>query len=368
MRNRLLIAGLLGLAAAPPGLAAQVEITSGVLAGRYESYSIDPGFFGLGPLKVTALTVPLGFNLGLGRFGTLALSSGFAQIDLTETGVGETSVSGILDTEIRLGINVVPGNLILVTTAVIPTGIKPLQGEENILAVISSDVIGFAAPTIGTGGSFGGGLVGAVPVGRFALGLGATYKYSLSYAPLQDIQSELQVGPEFRVRAGLEGPLGPRTYLRLAGVFATRGEDELGGARTGSGNRVIGYVALNQGVGNSQVTVYAFDVYRSDPSEIAAGTLPKGNLLAAGTRIDLRLGQNTAVIPRAEFRTSEAESRRAGRSFRFGLDLRQTLSPRFVVVLQGDRVVGNVRDVLDSNSLLTDFDGFRASVFLTVTP
>ncbi len=376
MKRRLVTLGLLALVSAPSGLGAQ-GLDRLVLAGRFESYTFDPG---LGFTKVTEFTVPVGLDLNLGRPVNVTLSSGYARIELTNAAGTETSVDGVLDTEVRLALNVVPGKLIVVATGVIPTGIKTIeQSQLSLLGAISSDVIGFAAPTIGSGGSIGGGLVGAVPVGRFALGLGATYKHALLYEPIVNDPSELQAGAEVRVRAGLEGPLGRTTYLRLAGVFAARGKDQFGGqTQNGVGNRIIGYFAINQGVGNAQITVYAFDVYRSGPrieaTALGAAVIPKGNVVAAGTRIDLRFGRGTRVTPRAEYRLSSSASaddptgstRRLGNSFRFGLDLRQQVVPRFALVLQGDGVIGEIRT--DASNAFTNFDGFRVGLFLEVTP
>ena len=111
------------------------------------------------------------------------------------------------------------------------------------------------------------GFVGAFPLGRYALGLGATVDNSFAYQPVTDSTVQLKPGNQVRVRAGFEGPLGPRSYLRFAGVYAVRSKDKVGGDPVNSiGNRITGYLSVNQGVGSSALIFYGFDVYRANPS------------------------------------------------------------------------------------------------------
>jgi len=191
----------------------------------YESYTFDPG---LPYAKVTEIAVPVGIDLSIGRRIDVTLSSGYVSLDLSPDSA-YPRVSGMIDTEARIGINIVPGRLIAVITGAVPTGTKVDSAYSTVLAPIASDVIGFAIPTLGAGGSLGGGLVGAVPVGRFAIGLGATYSYPFSYQPFGDAATELIPGSELRARLGVEGPLARTTYMRFAGVFAVRAQDEYGG-------------------------------------------------------------------------------------------------------------------------------------------
>src|SRR5262249_14520496 len=145
---------------------------SGRTAVIFEGYKFDPG---LVFNKVVELTIPVGLTAQLGRFGAFALSTGYAKVDLTTADpsqLSSQSISGLLDTEGRLSINLVPGKLMLLMTGAIPTGTKTVQQEQlPILGALSSDVIGFSAANLGTGGNVGGGLAGAVPIGKFALGL-----------------------------------------------------------------------------------------------------------------------------------------------------------------------------------------------------
>jgi hypothetical protein len=351
-----------------------VSVRSAVII---ESYSFDEGL----PFdRVTELSVPLGINVQLGRAGTLALSTGWANVALTSSNAAvleDQSRFGFLDTEARLSLNVVPGRLMVLANGAIPTGIETVEEQEvTLLGAIASDIIGFSTSDLGGGGNVGGGFVGAFPMGQFALGVAATYRQPLAYLPVLGETEKLRPGGELRVRSGVEGPLGRRTYLRIAGIYAARAKPDVGGQPdNGVGNRIVGYVSLNQGIGQSTLILYGFDVYRADPriesTGAGAAILPRGNLVAAGMRWGFRLGTGTSVTPRFELRSSSAAPdetdttlRLAGRSFRGGTDLRQQVNRHLAVVLQADGVFGFVRQ----EGANINLNGFRFGLHGEVTP
>ncbi|MBI4502692.1 MAG: hypothetical protein HY700_16220 [Gemmatimonadetes bacterium] len=367
-----LAAALLALPVLLPGQTVGVRVAS-----LYESYSFKPG---LVFNKVTEMTIPIGVDIGFGRLGSLALSTGYANVKLVSADPQQLSnqnLSGMLDTEGRLSLNVVPGKLIMLVTGAIPTGTKTVQQDQlSVLGAISSDVIGFSAANLGSGGNVGGGFVGAVPLGKFSLGLGATYRLPLAYTPVVS-SSSLQPGAELRLRAGVEGAASRRTYVRFAGILARSSQDKIGGAlRNGVGTRIIGYASVNQGLGPASITVYGFDVMRGSPqveqTATGAALLPKGNLIAGGLRVDITVAPRTTVAPRFEYRLSAAAPdtsaaatlQRLGSSARFGVDVRQSLSRSFAAVLQAGGVTG---DVIQAQNKVP-FSGLRAAIQVEYTP
>ncbi len=229
---------------------------------------------------------------------------------------------------------------------------------------------------LGNGGGLGAGFAGAVSLSRsWALGVGATLRGAFPYTAVVGDTAELKPGADVRVRLGAEGSLGRRTYLRVAGVFLYRNNDAFGDQTlNGVGNRLVGYVSLDQGVGNTTLNVYVYDVYRNKPqlesTAIGTAVLPRGNLFGAGARLDWPLGSATVLTPRFEYRTALAADepdvglKRSGESFRFGADLRRALNPQFAIVLQLDGTTGFVR----SEGVSPHFDGFRGAVHLEWTP
>jgi hypothetical protein len=266
----------------------------------------------------------------------------------------------------------------IIVSGTAPTGVKTVTQEElAVLGGLSSDIIGFAAPQLGTGGSVGGGFAGAIPAGRFAIGLGGTYRLPLQYVPVSGRNEELKPGQELRLRAGVEGPVGRRSYLRVAGILAMRSKDELNSVtQNGVGNRIVGYVSFNQGIGSSTLILYGYDVFRSNPqienTATGAALLPRGNLATAGARWTFPLAPGTTLGPRVEFRSSLTANsdtddtlRKAGHSFRLGMDLRRQLNEQLAVVLQAGGILGNLSD---RNRTAVDFNGYRFALHTEITP
>lgn len=346
---------------------AQIGVRSKVII---ESYSFDAG---LSLKDVTEITVPIGIDIDLGRRASLALSTGYVTVDLTSAvpaQLSDQSISTLVDTEFRLNYDVIPGKLVLIVNGALPTGSQTVRRDElSILGAISSDVIGFASPTVGTGGNIGGGFAGAIPLGRnFAIGVGGTIKSPLAYKPISSDTSELTPGAEMRFRVGLQGSLARRTYVRFAGIFASRGNDDFGNlTQNGVGDRVIGYGSLNQALGSGSVTLYGFIVNRGDPniSSPTAAILPRGRLTAFGARLDLRMSRTMTLSPRAEIRSSKQAPdettttlQEIGSSTRFGTDLSIRMGRTSTLILQGSYLTG---DLVQSGSEI-GFNGGRFSV------
>lgn len=341
-----------------------------------ESYKFRTG---LAFDRLDQFTLPLAVDVDFGRFGRLALSSGFTRVKMRSadpTLFGNQELSGALDTELRWTYPLIPDRLFLVANGALPTGINNYQSDElAVVGAISTDVIGFAAPSLGSGGSVGGGFVGAVPVGRFAFGFGGTYRAPMPYRPVAG-QGRLLAGSELRVRGGFEGPLAPRTYLRVAAIFATRQKDNVGGETlNGVGNRFVGYGAVNQGFRNLNLTLYAFDILRADPQIEAtasgAALLPRGNLFAAGLEGMIPIAPSTSLNPRIELRlsdqaadTSSTKLEPFGESIRFGVGIRHQVSPHFALVGRGSGARGRVFSA--DNSIR--FSGYRAALNLEWIP
>jgi hypothetical protein len=340
-------------------------------AGFGESYTFAEGF---DFKKLEQITVPLGVDFRLGRWGELAVSSSWQYTRLHPASSSEPVqvLKGITDTDFRLGLNLVPSRLTLLIGGVIPTGIETVDPRElSVLGAIASDIIGVVTNNTGTGGRVGMGFVGAFPVGRYALGLGATIDNSFEYQPVSDNAAMLKPGNQLRVRLGFEGPLGRRAYLRFAGVYALRTKDKVDGDPVNSiGNRLTGYLSFNQGIASGTLTVYGFDVYRADPqlepTAVGSAILPAGNLLAFGFRWDIPLARVWSVTPRAEFRNShlapseepDAPLQLAGRSLRGGLDFTRRFGRSFSLVAQGDGLTG----FAVQQGARVDLSGFRVAL------
>ncbi len=211
-----------------------------------------------------------------------------------------------------------------------------------------------------------------------ALGLAASFTGSGVYQPIQET-GEFRPGGELRMRLGFEGSIAQRSFLQITGIFTHRGQDEVDGRPQPSvGNTFSGSVALNQGLGATTLTLYAFDLFRSASglAQTAVGTafLNRGNVFAGGARWSFPLASGTSLTPRVEIRDSRADTRgsgsgflrglqRLGRTTRFGVDLRHRIGQRRAVVLRGGRLTGTVMDNVGTN---IDVTGYRVSLQLEI--
>lgn len=351
MRFRLVLAASL-LSVGARELECQANVKAAVL---YESYSFDSLVVFQ---RVSELAIPVVVSARLGSAVDLTLSSGYVSTELISRDTSQLSdqrLSGPIDTELRIGYHLVPGRLIVVATGAVPSGRKTVSFDQlAVLGALSSDVVGFSVPNVGSGGNVGGGLVVSLPVSRWAVGLGASYRHAMAYRPIAgQPDTSLQPGAELRLRAGLEGAVARRTYLRFAGVFASRQRDRVNQqVRHGLGNRVVGYLSLDQGLGRASLSIYAFDVFRSSPQiepNVVGAVVPRGNLFVGGAVLSFRLGNRAALAPRLEYRssalaqeTSDSSLRRAGESWRVGGELRLDLTNLTSLVLQGSGMTGKV--------------------------
>ncbi len=359
-----------------PTLAAAQVPPGGNGALLFESYTFDAG---LAYTDVSQLTIPLTFSTRLGNRTLLTLSSGLTRVSLTgdpSGGYGDQEVSGIIDTEARLVVDLVPNRFSFLATAVAPTGIEALEVEgEAVLTALSSQVMGFSTTRLGGGGRAGAGFVGAVPAGDMALGLAATYTHSLAYTPVLGQPAEWKPGGEIRVRAGLEGTVSPQSYIRVAAIFASRQADQLDGEAQGEvGKQIHLYAALNQGLQSSTFTLYLVNSYRSAPqiesTSLGAVRLPKGNLMALGGKLEFPVARETRLVPQVEFRrlteaprdeTGDGAMEAAGSTFRVGADLKHNLNGRVALVLEANGLFGNVGD---GGGSTVGVSGFRGGLHL----
>ena len=361
------------LLAAP--VSAQVR-SGGNAAVLYEQYSFESG---LGFTDVSELSIPLTLSTDLTNRLHLTVSSGITQVSLTgdpSLQLEDQEISGLVDTEARFVMDLIPDRVSFLATAVVPTGTEALDvDEEAIITALSSQLIGFSTTRLGGGGRAGAGLVGAFPFGEMALGLAGTYTHSLGYNPVLGQASEWKPGGELRFRAGLEGTVAPQSYLRVAAIFAARQADQLDGETQGEiGSQFHLYASLNQGLQSSTLTLYAFDSYRSAPqieaTPIGAVQLPKGNLLALGAKLEFPVARETRLVPKVEFRslseapkdaTGDGALESAGSTFRVGADLKHPLSRNLALVIEANGLFGSV-GVGDGTTV--GVSGFRGGLHL----
>jgi hypothetical protein len=197
----------------------------------------------------------------------------------------------------------------------------------------------------------------------WAVGTGASYRYGASYVPVKG-GSEMTPGGEVRARLGLEGPFGGNKYFRGALVYTTTAANDLGaGDQSTIGNRVLGYAAMSMPLGRSQLSIYGWEMRRMRAS-IGTVSVPRGNVLALGAKLDRPLSPRATLSPLLEFRheLTGAGNKMAllGYLMRAGTDVRYRLSDRAAGVLQAQLAFGSLHDEGKSVSIL----GPRLGMFI----
>ena len=350
---------LLALSIVPGTLAGQAASTVARTGMVFESYSFGSG---LAFNRISEITIPMSFTQRVAG-GRLMLDVGtaFARASVTEASGGTITHSGLVDTDLRASYSIVPGRLIFNLVGTIPTGATTVPDTTiPLFGATATDLLGFATPGFGSGGGVSAGFASAFKMGQsWAIGTGASYRYGASYIPVKG-GSEMLPGGEIRGRLGIEGPFGGGKYFRGALIYTTTAANDLGGGEQSTiGDRVLGYVTVSMPFGNSNLSLYGWEMRRLRARNFdTPGTIsrPRGNVLALGGKLDRPMGPRATLSPSIEFRHELTgpgpRMELLGYLVRAGSDLRYRLSDKATGVLQAQLAFGTLHDEGTSVSIL----------------
>lgn len=344
-RARPLLLGVLTLVL-PGVLAAQAATTVARSGAYFESYSFGSG---LAFSSISEFTIPVSVTHRFGSRVVLDVGTAFASASV-RSAAGTIDHSGLIDTDLRMTITVVPGKLVLNLVGTLPTGATAVPDTTiPLFGATATDLLGFTTPSFGSGGGVSAGFASAFKMGtNWAVGTGASYRYGMSYKPLKGDGTELSPGGEMRARLGIEGPFGGGKYFRGAFVYTTTGANDLGaGSQSTIGDRFLLYATVSMPIGNSKLSLYGWEMRRL---RARPGTfpVPRGNVLAIGTRLDRPLSPRTTLAPLIEFRHELTDAGSGmtmlGYLLRTGSDLRYRLSDHATGVVQVQLAFGTIKD------------------------
>jgi len=350
---------LLGLAVLPGVLAAQAATTVARTGATFESYSFGSG---LAFNRISEFTIPIGVTQRVGGRLVIDVSTAFASASVSEAGGGGGTIthSGLVDTDLRATISVIPGKVLFNVVGTIPTGAMTVSSTTiPLFGATGTGLLGFTTPSFGSGGGISAGFASAFRMGQnWAVGTGASYHYGASYVPVEG-GAEMSPGGEIRGRMGIEGPFGGGKYFRGALVYTTTAGNDLGaGRQSGIGDRILAYTAVSMPAGSSHLSLYGWEMRRLHPRglDTMAVTVPPGNVLAVGARLDRPMGPKATLSPLLEFRhelTAPAgRMELLGYLLRAGTDLRYRLSDRATGVIQAQLAFGTLHDAGTSVSIV----------------
>jgi hypothetical protein len=349
-RVRALLLGVIGVLA-PCAAVAQAGTTVARSGAFFESYSFGTG---LAFTRISEFTIPVSVTQRLGDRLVLDVGTAFASASVRATDGSTIDHSGLVDTDLRATFAAIPGKLVLNLVGTIPTGATAVPDTTiPLFGATGTDLLGFTTPGFGSGGGVSAGFASAFKMGRgsdWAIGAGASYRHGMSYVPVKDGE-QMSPGGEMRARLGLEGPFGGGKYFRGALVYTTSGANDLGtGQQSTIGDRILGYAAVSMPLGNSHLSIYGWEMRRLRARDVGtAGTVsvPRGNVLAIGARLDRPLNPKATLSPLVEFRHEltgpGASMELLGYLFRSGTDLRYRLSDHATGVLQAQVAFGTLQ-------------------------
>ncbi len=342
--------------AAPGELRGQAATTVGRTGASFESYTFGTG---LAFSRISEFTIPITVTQRLGDRFVLDVGTAFVSASVrTVSGKGTIDHSGLVDTDLRATVGVIPGRLVLSLVGTIPTGATTVPDTTiPLFGATATDLLGFTTPSFGSGGGMSAGFASAFTLGSdWAIGAGASYRYGASYTPVRG-GDELTPGSEIRGRLGIEGPFGGGKYFRGALVFTTTATNDIsGGKQSTIGDRVLAYAATSLPVGSSNLSVYGWDMRRLRPRP---GTfpVPRGNVLALGARLERPLTPRTTLVPLLEFRhelTGPTQRMQLlGYLVRTGTDLRYRLSDHATGVVQAQFAFGSIHNDIGQSVSVT---------------
>ncbi|MGH7520313.1 MAG: hypothetical protein ACREMI_03445 [Gemmatimonadales bacterium] len=348
-RSGSLVLGLLALIG-PSVLLGQAATTVARAGVYFESYAFGDG---LAFSRISEFTIPLSVTQRIGDRLVLDLGTAFASASVSGVGGGTIDHSGMIDTDLRATIGVIPGKLVINLIGTLPTGATTVPDTTiPLFGATATDLLGFTTPGFGSGGGASAGFASAFKLGsNWAIGAGASYRYGASYTPVKG-GGELTPGGEIRARVGLEGPFGGGRYFRGALIYTTTGANDIGsGQESTIGDRILAYGAASLPLGSSHLSLYGWEMRRLRARNFGApGTLavPRGNVLALGARLERPLSPRATLVPLVEFRHEltgpTARMELLGYLFRAGSDLRYQLSPHATAVIQAQLAFGSLYD------------------------
>ena len=356
IRARTVVA-LLGALAIPAAAAAPAN-TIARTGVYFESYSFGEG---LAFTRISELTIPVAITQRFGSRLVLDIGTAFASASVRESNGATLEHSGLVDTDVRATVSVIPGRLVLNLVGTLPTGATEVPDTTiPLFGATATDLLAFTTPGFGSGGGVSAGFATAFKMGSdWAVGTGASYRYGMSYTPVKG-GGELAPGGEIRARLGIEGPFGGGKYFRGALIYTTTGANDIGGGQESSiGDRVLAYAAMSMPLGRSNLALYGWEMMRMEARNAGAPTtiaVPKGNVLALGARFDRPISPKATISPLVEFRHeltgAAGTTELLGYLVRAGTDLRYRLNGSATAVIQAQFAFGKLQDEGTSVSLV----------------
>ena len=147
--------------------------------------------------------------------------------------------------------------------------------------------------------------------------------------------------------------------MSLGLTYSTFANDEFGSTARSPGKRIIPQASWSLPLGNNNLSLYAWDIYRNATEDPADPTIVDENTFTLGAMLSLRAGRNS-LRPLVEFRRASAASGGpAGSGSLVGAGLRYVIGAGRLSVIPGVRMDFGSRT---TNGTSTSFTGFTGGL------
>ena len=360
------------LAAAAPDAGCQ-SVLDGELrfAPQYMQYQVHSP----GDETISELAIPIFVTIPVGSRFTFDVGTAYARARAT-SGAEVSEIHGITDTQIRGNVTLGSDFVVLTAGVSLPTGNSSVTLDQLAAAGrIGNDFLGFPVSNMGTGLAATGGIAIAQPVGAWSLGIGAAARRSAAYEPF-DVPGQsfrYQPGNEVRARLGADRTLGSG-MLALGLTYSAFGRDDAGGSAYNTGDRIIAQGTLTQLLGMNELTLAAYNVFRSPGNYASGDRAGRENIANLFLSLGVRMGSTLAepsveirhwlqsVYPPGEDASSVSRSQ-SSRMATFGLRTRIGVWGLTVYPSAGYTVMGKLATEDEAGQpVQADLTGFRGQI------
>lgn len=285
-----------------------VAVTAG---GNFETYSFSDDEQ-VGIESVSLFTIPFGARAVLAPGLQVQLFGNYASGTVTASGGGESTLSGLTDTDIQVDYTIGQDALTLTGVFSLPTGSTTLNEEERTVAgLMAADLLPFAVSNWGTGGGVAFQAAAAGRLGGLGAGVSVGYRLASDFEPVAEDEFTYAPGDELRVQVALDANMGGGSKFSLLAGFQDFSDDAVEGTnvfqagRRLSGTASIAFPAGYRGAG----VFYASVIHREKGTALTTPFVgsPKQDLVLVGGQFRVLWG-STWVRPRVDGRAFRTEN------------------------------------------------------------
>jgi hypothetical protein len=369
---------MLTLAAAAPALRGQSVLDGELrLAPQYVQYQVHAP----ADETIAELAIPVFVTIPAGERLTFDVGTAYARARVTSSD-RLSEISGLTDTQVRGNLTLGSDFVVLTAGVSLPTGSSSATLDQlDAAGRIGNDFLGFPVSNMGTGLAATGGIAVARQVGEWSVGLGAAARRSAAYEPF-DVPGQsfrYQPGNEVRARIGADRAIASGR-LALGVTYSAFGSDDAGGSVYNTGDRVIAQGALTELVGANELTIAAYNVFRSPGSYASGDRAGRENIANLFVSLGLH-ALGTLVEPSVEVRhwlqnvypsgdvTAGAARSQSSRMTALGLRTRIRIAGLALYPSATYTALGKLATTdANGNPAQANLTGFRAQVAIRVAP